>query len=59
MLIAFFTFLIVSFFDTAVGLISLTGQAVMMKDNKSPNIGKGLLADSVAGAIGAILGTST
>lgn len=54
-----FTFLIVAFFDTAGALIALTSQAGMMKDNEIPNIGKGLLADSAAGAIGAILGTST
>lgn len=54
-----FTFLIVAFFDTAGALIGLTSQAGMMKDNKIPNIGKGLLADSTAGVIGAILGTST
>ncbi|MER1956836.1 MAG: NCS2 family permease [Solibacillus sp.] len=54
-----FTFLIVAFFDTAGALIGLTSQAGMMKDNKIPNIGKGLLADSAAGVIGAVLGTST
>ena len=54
-----FTFLIVAFFDTAGALIGLTSQAGMMKDNKVPNIGKGLLADSAAGVIGAVLGTST
>ncbi|MEL3963080.1 NCS2 family permease [Lysinibacillus endophyticus] len=54
-----FTFLIVAFFDTAGALIGLTSQAGMMKGNKIPNIGKGLLADSAAGVIGAILGTST
>lgn len=54
-----FTFLIVAFFDTAGALIGLTSQAGMMKNNKIPNIGKGLLADSTAGVIGAILGTST
>ena len=54
-----FTFLIVAFFDTAGALIALTSQAGMMKDNKVPNIGKGLLADSAAGVIGAVLGTST
>ena len=53
------TFLIVAFFDTAGALIGLTSQAGMMKDNKIPNIGKGLLADSAAGVIGAVLGTST
>lgn len=54
-----FTFLIVAFFDTAGALIGLTSQAGMAKDGKIPNIGKGLLADSCAGVIGAILGTST
>lgn len=54
-----FTFLIVAFFDTAGALIGLTSQAGIMKDNKIPNIGKGLLADSLASVIGAILGTST
>lgn len=54
-----FTFLIVAFFDTAGTLIALTSQAGMMKGDKIPNIGKGLVADSTAGAIGAILGTST
>ncbi|SOC06546.1 AGZA family xanthine/uracil permease-like MFS transporter [Ureibacillus xyleni] len=59
MLTVIFTFLIVAFFDTAGALIGLTSQAGMMKDNKIPNIGKGLLADSAAGVIGAVLGTST
>ncbi len=54
-----FTFLLVAFFDTAGALIGLTSQAGMMKDNKIPNIGKGLFADSAAGVIGAVLGTST
>ncbi|WP_026909337.1 NCS2 family permease [Paucisalibacillus globulus] len=54
-----FTFLFVAFFDTAGALIGLTSQAGMMKDNKIPNIGRALLADSSAGAVGAILGTST
>lgn len=58
-LVVIFTFLIVAFFDTAGALIGLTSQAGMMKDNKIPNIGKGLIADSAAGAIGAVLGTST
>ncbi|OCA83137.1 guanine permease [Bacillus sp. FJAT-27225] len=54
-----FTFLIVAFFDTAGALIALTSQAGMMKGNTVPNIGRALLADSTAGAVGAILGTST
>ncbi|MGY0692098.1 NCS2 family permease [Virgibacillus sp. FSP13] len=54
-----FTFLFVAFFDTAGALIGITSQAGIMKGNKIPNIGRALLADSSAGAIGAILGTST
>ncbi len=54
-----FTFLIVAFFDTAGALIALTSQAGMMKGNTIPNIGKALFADSTAGVVGAILGTST
>jgi len=54
-----FTFLFVAFFDTAGALIGLTSQAGMAKGNKIPKIGQALLADSSAGVIGAILGTST
>ena len=54
-----FTFLFVAFFDTAGALIALTSQAGIMKNNAIPNIGRALLADSTAGTIGAILGTST
>ncbi|GAB3068888.1 NCS2 family permease [Virgibacillus ainsalahensis] len=54
-----FTFLFVAFFDTAGALIGLTSQAGMVKDNKIPNVGRALLADSSAGVVGAILGTST
>lgn len=59
LLAVIFTFVFVAFFDTAGALIGLTSQAGMMKDNKIPNIGKALFADSSAGVIGAILGTST
>ncbi|HLR75966.1 MAG TPA: NCS2 family permease [Virgibacillus sp.] len=59
MLAVIFTFLFVAFFDTAGSLIALTSQAGIMKDNKIPNVGKALLADSSAGVIGSILGTST
>ncbi|GGA76189.1 NCS2 family permease [Ornithinibacillus halotolerans] len=59
LLAVIFTFLIVAFFDTAGALIALASQAGMMKGNAIPNIGRALLADSSAGAIGAILGTST
>jgi adenine/guanine/hypoxanthine permease len=54
-----FTFLFVAFFDTAGALIALTSQAGIMKNNEIPRIGRALLADSSAGAIGAVLGTST
>ncbi|SET98752.1 putative MFS transporter, AGZA family, xanthine/uracil permease [Salinibacillus kushneri] len=54
-----FTFLFVAFFDTAGALIALTSQAGIMKDNRIPNAGRALLADSSAGVMGAILGTST
>lgn len=54
-----FTFLFVAFFDTAGALIALTSQAGIMKHNRIPKIGRALLADSSAGAIGAVLGTST
>lgn len=54
-----FTFLFVAFFDTAGALIALTSQAGIMKNNEIPKIGRALLADSSAGAIGAIFGTST
>ncbi|SOC40833.1 NCS2 family permease, partial [Ureibacillus acetophenoni] len=59
LLAVIFTFLIVAFFDTAGALIALTSQAGMMKGNTVPNIGRALLADSTASAVGAILGTST
>ncbi|MCG7344816.1 NCS2 family permease [Sporosarcina sp. ACRSL] len=59
LLAVIFTFLIVAFFDTAGALIALASQAGMMKGNTVPNIGRALLADSTASAVGAILGTST
>jgi len=59
LLAVIFTFLFVAFFDTAGALIALTSQAGLMKDNKIPNAGRALLADSTAGVVGAILGTST
>ena len=54
-----FTFLFVAFFDTAGALIAVASQAGLMKDNKIPNVGKALLADSASGVVGAVLGTST
>lgn len=59
LLAVIFTFLFVAFFDTAGALIAVASQAGLMKDNKIPNAGRALLADSTSGAIGAILGTST
>lgn len=59
LLAVIFTFIFVAFFDTAGALIGLTSQAGIMKNNKIPNIGRALLADSSAGVIGSILGTST
>lgn len=54
-----FTFLFVAFFDTAGALIAVASQAGLMKDNKIPNAGKALLADSMSTIAGAVLGTST
>lgn len=54
-----FTFLFVGFFDTAGTLIAVASQAGIMKDNKIPNAGRALLADSSASVIGSLLGTST
>lgn len=59
LLAVIFTFVFVAFFDTAGALIALTSQAGIMKENKIPNAGRALLADSSAGVIGSILGTST
>src|SRR5699024_5298622 len=59
LLAVIFTFLFVALFDTAGALIGLTSQAGIMKNNKIPNIGRALLADSTAGTVGAVLGTST
>ncbi|WP_318505753.1 NCS2 family permease [Bacillus sp. T3] len=54
-----FTFLFVAFFDTAGALIAVASQAGLMKDNKIPNAGKALLADSMSTIAGSVLGTST
>lgn len=59
MLIAVLTFLFVAFFDTAGTLVAVAQQAGLMKDNKLPRVGKGLLADSLAIVFGSIFGTST
>lgn len=54
-----FTFLFVAFFDTAGALIAIASQAGLIKDNKIPNIGRALLADSASIVVGSVLGTST
>ncbi|MGG3469123.1 NCS2 family permease [Neobacillus pocheonensis] len=53
------TFLFVDFFDNAGTLVAVANQAGLMKDNKLPNAGRALLADSIASGVGAVLGTST
>lgn len=58
-LVVIFTFLFVSFFDTAGTLMAVANQAGLLKDNKLPKIGRALAADSLAIVGGAILGTST
>jgi adenine/guanine/hypoxanthine permease len=59
MLAVILTFLFVDFFDTAGTLVAVANQAGLIKDNKLPNAGKALFADSCATVVGAILGTST
>lgn len=59
LLIVIFTFLFVDFFDTAGTLIAVSTQAGIMKDNKIPNAGRALFADSSATVAGAVFGTST
>lgn len=59
LLAVIFTFLFVAFFDTAGALIAVASQAGLIKDNKIPNAGRALLADSASGVVGAVLGTST
>lgn len=58
-LVVIFTFLFVSFFDTAGTLMAVANQAGLLKDNKLPRIGRALAADSLAIVGGAVLGTST
>ncbi|MFS0862337.1 NCS2 family permease [Fredinandcohnia sp. 179-A 10B2 NHS] len=57
--VVIFTFLFVGFFDTAGTLIAVASQAGILKENKIPNAGPALLADSSASVVGSILGTST
>lgn len=57
--VVIFTFLFVAFFDTAGSLIAVASQAGIMKNNKIPNAGRALFADSLSAVTGSILGTST
>lgn len=59
MLAIILTFLFVDFFDNAGTLVAVAGQAGLMKDNKLPNAGRALFADSIASLAGSIFGTST
>lgn len=59
MLMVVLTFLFVAFFDTAGTLLAVAHQAGLMKNNQLPRAGKALFSDAMAGAIGAVLGTST
>lgn len=58
-LVVIFTFLFVAFFDTAGSLIAVASQAGIMKNNRIPNAGRALFADSLSAVSGSILGTST
>ena len=59
MLAVVFTYLFMDFFDTAGTLMAVTSQAGLVKDNKIPNAGKALVADSSATVVGSVLGTSS
>ncbi|MCY9805940.1 NCS2 family permease [Lentilactobacillus senioris] len=58
MVVVVLTFLLVTFFDTAGTLVGLAQQAGLIKDNKIPNVGKALIADSSTMMVGSVLGTS-
>lgn len=54
------TFLFVDFFDTVGTLVGVCSKANMLdEDGNVPNVGRALLADSLATTFGAILGVST
>jgi AGZA family xanthine/uracil permease-like MFS transporter len=53
------TFLFVDFFDNAGTLVAVANQAGLMKEDKLPNAGRALFADSIASLVGSIFGTST
>ncbi|MCK8607699.1 NCS2 family permease [Apilactobacillus ozensis] len=58
MWVVVFTFLLVSFFDTAGTLVGLAEQAGFVKDNKIPRVGRALTADSASMLTGSLMGTS-
>lgn len=53
-----FTFLLVTFFDTAGTLVGLAQQAGFMKNNRMPRVGRALMSDSSAMLVGSVMGTS-
>ncbi|HIX34922.1 MAG TPA: NCS2 family permease [Candidatus Limosilactobacillus merdigallinarum] len=53
-----FTFLLVTFFDTAGTLVGLAQQAGFMKNNRMPRVGRALMSDSTAMLVGSVMGTS-
>nr|WP_314278081.1 NCS2 family permease [uncultured Peptostreptococcus sp.] len=54
------TFLFVDFFDTVGTLVGVCSKANMLdEEGNVPNVGRALLADSLATTIGALLGVST
>ncbi|MCK8624631.1 NCS2 family permease [Apilactobacillus sp. TMW 2.2459] len=58
MWVVVFTFLLVSFFDTAGTLVGLAEQAGFVKNNKIPRVGRALAADSASMLTGSLMGTS-
>jgi len=59
-IVVIFAFLFVDIFDTLGTLIGVSSKADMLDENgKLPRIKGALLADSIATAVGAVLGTST
>jgi AGZA family xanthine/uracil permease-like MFS transporter len=58
LVIVVFTFLLVTFFDTAGTMIGLATQAGLMKNNEMPRAGRALMADAIGMTAGAVLGTS-
>ncbi|MFI2812863.1 MULTISPECIES: NCS2 family permease [Microbulbifer] len=60
MISVIFAFLFVDLFDTAGTLLSTADRAKLLdKEGKLPGMGKALMADSSASAVGSLLGSST